>query len=874
MIDVKSFSSQKKLLIFSLEPIPENEENYAIGNKAHSLIKLYCKSYEIPDSIFLDYSFFQAYRRLGNIPHEWIVRILSKNLGETLAIRSSANIEDSQHMSFAGAFTTVLYVPNTEKNLEQALIDCYQSVDKQRVQDLLARKNIPAETVQMGIIIQPLIEARISGIIFTTPPVNPTDDQYHIEYCPGCGDKLMGGILTGHSITLEKESGKIVRQNGSLLLTRSNMNQLWQAATKLEADFHFAQDVEFVIAKADNQIVFLQTRPITAFQYTSAYVIQQENVKLRDIFEKNFQRYGETPIISHNNICELFPIAIPLGYSIFKTIFAGTNTESGAISMGRSQLGYAPLRKNELADLFLTVGNQARMNLIIDALTFRLKDIKEDTYFNLLVKYYLQRMRKDPSQANYPEYGVYLQNPDVQLCKTFFGSNDKQYFNYFQRFFQKLKSENVPRFLESVPDFLKSNEQFYRQELLFDPAKVKFEDLRLKLDEYITYLRNNVAVKYVIIARLAYLSAFMVKEHLLKSIESNPFLIDGAEKLTGENYTQFVNHYSNLLLTSMVCPEDYKMPDQSEYERQVIKQEMTIEAFLKIFGHVGSLDISQPRLIENSKDFVRGLIQIRELKDAPDQQQKIMNPALSAKESNAFWRRYKKWDRTQFEDLKWWVEKAGIFMILRETCKFELLKIIYLIKKIVTELQTRLDFADLIYYLNWDELLQMLEADSFVEFRFEALKHKAYFEACKSIEVEKVIFDLMADNIKTKQSIIIENIQDYNIMDGNTIHHGEAEGVCLIARNPQDWHHKIMEYKQKGINNIIGVFPGVELSYYNLSVLKGILTENGGALAHAATIAREHNIPYISNIKIDRFKDGYFIIFDTSKHQVIYRRQD
>jgi phosphoenolpyruvate-protein kinase (PTS system EI component) len=66
------------------------------------------------------------------------------------------------------------------------------------------------------------------------------------------------------------------------------------------------------------------------------------------------------------------------------------------------------------------------------------------------------------------------------------------------------------------------------------------------------------------------------------------------------------------------------------------------------------------------------------------------------------------------------------------------------------------------------------------------------------------------------------------------------------------------------------VFKGVELSYFNLGALAGFTTENGGFLSHAATIAREFKIPYITGISFEELEDGIYVILDTENEQVIY----
>ena len=122
------------------------------------------------------------------------------------------------------------------------------------------------------------------------------------------------------------------------------------AAFALERHFGTPQDVEFLISGADDTLYLVQSRPITAFSYSPDKVRVEEQQKLSDILNENRRIYHQDPVLSSTNIVELFPRAIPLGYSIFKYGFAGTLELKGGISIGRSRLGYAGLDPDDLAN--------------------------------------------------------------------------------------------------------------------------------------------------------------------------------------------------------------------------------------------------------------------------------------------------------------------------------------------------------------------------------------------------------------------------------------------------------------------------------------------------------------------------------------------
>lgn len=321
----------------------------------------------------------------------------------------------------------------------------------------------------------------------------------------------------------------------------------------------------------------------------------------------------------------------------------------------------------------------------------------------------------------------------------------------------------------------------------------------------------------------------------------------------------------NILITNEKYPYKFKCPNQSNYIEEIGTDFKDLSEFRKIFGHIGPFDLSQHRLGEYEDAILKKLLTQNKQGDKNDIdwgkdwlrnfEKEYTNLKLDLNED--------------FKNLKSWLSYAKIFMEFREIMKFELLKIIYLLKIITKEISVRFNLGDLIYYLNCDELDHLVE--SLNQFRLIGMKRKAYFNACRYLEVENVIMENNESNIKLKSPSLKNTNGLYKTVIGETIHHGEAEGFCLVAKNPHEFYTKLIKYRDDRIRNIIGIFKSVEPAYFNLEELDGIITEFGGQLAHAATICREKNIPYITNIKIDLFQDGQYIIFDTSKHQVIYR---
>lgn len=853
----QDFSVKTVLRAYSLRNCFTSKNLIDLGNKAISQIKLARQGYRIPPSYFIDFSFFDYFQDSKEVIPELIDLVNSSELGQQLSIRSSSNVEDSVHSSFAGFFITSLQVPNNHTSVKDAIAECYHSFSHSRYKELSG--------IKLGIIVQMMIEPKISGILFTDSPQNPLTNKYRIEYCLGRGDKLTGGLLTGDAIVLDKASGKIIQQEGNLHFSQRELLNLWQIAVKIEKRFRFPQDVEFVISKDNQKIYLLQSRPITAFSFTPEYVIQEERKKIHESFTKTFEHYHEYPIFSSNNISELFPSATPLGFSIFQHIFAGTAIKTGAINAGRKILGYEPISKQEQTKLFLTIGDQPRVNLLIDALTYRLQGIRRKHYQEKAVSRFLNSMRSNEEMANYPEDGVYQQTPSINECIEYFDKNGTKYFKRYKTFLQEMHTKKIPAFLKTVAVKLKRNENKFQTELNFllkSTQRMKFIDIKHKLNEYVDYLRRNLCVQYVIVARIAFLSTFITKKELNRICQDNLFGLN-FHRENNEPLHNTTSKILDCLLAYENCPSHFKIPNQSEVIDKVKEGEIDIHEFLEIFGHIGPLDIMQPRLIETDTKVLESLFNAPAIKPQKQDSSELVDAV-------SFYENCRLLNPVELDVLKKWINYAKTFMVLRERFKFEFLKVIYLIKRLLIILQKKIDFNDLIYYLQYDEVL-LLDNTSEAQYRLVAMHRKAYHATCSLLKVKNVIKSTGDESVNRAHTSTDVSDRSYKLVLGKTIHFGTAEGYCLIATNTQEYYEKLIQYREEGIEDIIGIFKGLELSYCRLEELSGIVTENGGHLAHAATIAREHNIPYISNVPIDRFQDYYYVILDTTNNQVIYR---
>lgn len=819
-----------------------------IGKKSINQLRLWQLGYHIPHTVVLDFSVCDQFKRGGDVDLRDIYeQVVAPRLGSSVAVRCSSNLEDGETQSFAGTFDTYLDVLNQLDAIQGKIVQSYRKFclwnDDQ--------KDTLQYHVRLGIMIQQMIRPKFSGFLFTLDPVNPPSDWLKIEYWQGPRENS-----EGYSSTLNRETGKRVlsgRDSNQVPLPMAIQDKLHHAATELECHFGIPQDIEFLISEADDILYLVQSRPITAFSYSPDKVRVVEQQKLSVILDENRRLYHQNPALSSTNISELFPRAIPLGYSIFKYGFAGTPELDGGISIGRSRLGYARLDSNDRGNLFYTVADQARTNLIVDALTFRLPGISKREYLDIFVKHYLEQIRRDLAAANYPEDGLYLQTDDSARWFEIAGDRGEHFHAEFTEFLHQVIHVHAPREYRNAGSFFQQNDFRYRSYLDRNLHTTSPENLRQEINDILSYLRTTFCPQYVVYARLAFLCTHVAKVKL--------------SELLGPQNCSPCELILNELLRRATIPAEIEAPKYPEFEHLFKLGRVPLVEFLYRFQHLGSLDITRPRLGEYSLEKLYAVF-------GPDIPCGFNGELTTTNDTS-----YTSID-IDIEELgldndpmfRLLYTYGGQFMRLREKAKSELLKLLWVLKRTFIEFACLHRFGDLIYYLELNEALT-LGPEKREDLRMLALQRKAYLEACRQHRVKGVLLDLQSTPFEKK---LIFDDQDggslYRFARGEVIFHGHAEGFCLTASSQEEFVIKLAAYRAKNIENIVGVFKGIELSYFNVSALAGFTTENGGYLSHAATIAREFRLPYISNIGFDQFRDEDYVILDTENEQVIIRR--
>ncbi|PZF80292.1 PEP/pyruvate-binding domain-containing protein [Jiangella anatolica] len=170
----------------------------------------------------------------------------------TVAVRSSAADEDTAHASAAGQYETVLGVRGAAA-VTKAVRTCWASAHSDRA---VAYRD-GAAAAPMAVIVQRLVEADVSGVLFT-------GDDVVIEASWGLGAGVVGGTVTPDAYRVGAD-GVVTRaathQRGRPVLDDGTANALARLGRRVEALLGGPQDVEWAIA--GGELWLLQARPVT-----------------------------------------------------------------------------------------------------------------------------------------------------------------------------------------------------------------------------------------------------------------------------------------------------------------------------------------------------------------------------------------------------------------------------------------------------------------------------------------------------------------------------------------------------------------------------------------------------------------------------------
>lgn len=249
-----------------------------------------------PDASDEDLTEFQARVRETAIPED-LARVLAGTYrdrlgpGKSVAVRSSGALEDLAEASFAGIYETRLNVRGVEPVLESVRA-CWASLWAPRVRQYAdARHREGDGGTAMAVIVQEMVDARVSGVLFTVNPLDGREEEMLVESAFGLGEAVVSGRVDADRFVLDAGTGRPLERTPAhkdfevvtvgdgtrevplppekataLSLSDAELRDLAQVGRRVQAHFGRPMDVEW--AYDGDRLFLLQARPVTSLSFS------------------------------------------------------------------------------------------------------------------------------------------------------------------------------------------------------------------------------------------------------------------------------------------------------------------------------------------------------------------------------------------------------------------------------------------------------------------------------------------------------------------------------------------------------------------------------------------------------------------------------
>ncbi len=138
---------------------------------------------------------------------------VGEDLSKSWAVRSSSTREDLLGSSFAGIYDSFLDIKG-EDNILLAVKKCWKSLWSERAIHYYQKINIDVLNNKMAVIVQEMVPADISAVLFTKSPLSLSNNEMMLEYCKGSGDKLASGLITPETCIINIETQQAAYMKG------------------------------------------------------------------------------------------------------------------------------------------------------------------------------------------------------------------------------------------------------------------------------------------------------------------------------------------------------------------------------------------------------------------------------------------------------------------------------------------------------------------------------------------------------------------------------------------------------------------------------------------------------------------------------------
>ena len=785
-----------------------------------------------------------------------------------VAVRSSATAEDLPGMSFAGQQDTFLNVVDAEALLE-AVSACWSSLWTARAIGYRTRNGIAHASVSLAVVVQRMLPADASGVMFTANPLTGARYETVIDATLGLGEALVSGqvepdhyvVHASQKVIVSKSLGaksrlirgkagggvEVVFQDAGQrqALSEDQIFALVDLGRRVAGEYDFPQDVEWALV--DEVLYLLQSRPIT-----SLFPVPQDSdpAQLRVLF-------------SFGAVQGMLDPMTPLGRDAIRLIFAGgasllgyqrTHTSQGVIRIAGERLW---------GDVTALFRNRLGRRLVSGALNFiepgvrqafehieadpRLSPVKAGVSFDVL-------RRILPFVLDIFARVLQLwRHPDRQRVR--YQAQVEDVVASFQRDLEALQAALTATGPESA----------------LPRAVALYRRLYEAFPSVVPTLVPGIAASMSLFSALHRLSS-----RLSRPAPSDPrgLPTEGHDLSTlALELTRGVPHNvtteMDLALwgTALAIRRDpaavgrFQTTAPKTLATEYLSGQLppagqsAVAEFLDIFGvrGVGEIDIGRPRWREDPTQVMQTLssyLHIQDPSQAPDAVfQRGAQAAHTAIDRLAAAVRKEPGGRLRARLVRWAASRVRALIGLRESPKFYIIQMMGCVRQGLLEVgaelvaRGRLERPDDFFFLKLDEL-ETLAHDPSAE-RL-AIYHARISTRHTDYQLEKLRRQvprlLLSDGRAFYEGLGASSLQDDGdgVITGSPVSPGLAEGLVRVVLDP---HITALAPGE------ILVCPGTDPAWTPLFLAAGALVmEVGGMMTHGSVVAREYGIPAVVGV--------------------------
>jgi pyruvate,water dikinase len=220
-----------------------------------------------------------------------------------VAVRSSATGEDAEDASFAGLQDTYLWLRGVDV-VTRRVRSCWASLYSTESLAYRRKLALREDGIAMAVVVQRMVDARASGVMFTRSPLTGDRSVIVIEGSYGLGSCIVSGEVTPDKFVVSKITGEVTdrtisckttqhlpnRERGGITevpvaealqnvpcLTDEELHSLAATAKKVERHYGRPQDIEWTIDRG-GALFLLQSRPETVWSKRDAAPVAQAKV--------------------------------------------------------------------------------------------------------------------------------------------------------------------------------------------------------------------------------------------------------------------------------------------------------------------------------------------------------------------------------------------------------------------------------------------------------------------------------------------------------------------------------------------------------------------------------------------------------------------